>query len=1012
MVHPTWLSRTAATLSLPPSLPPSLLRPTLARGLGTAEHWAMPTPSTAQGANPLWKLAVDSSGGAKAGAKKKKRLKTAEEKMDGILLDLVETTVTRHRRIKLMWLRCLGRVGYVLSFSRLGRARARAVAIAREAIAMLMPRVLREESDGDEWGYGGEGLLARIRRGPEIPSPSELVRKYQEEFPEKSMEELVRMAVNEVAMIVERRFDEPVPQLFEMIENYKVEHPEKSLEELVAMVDIEMARTVRECLAEEERAWENREAWIALREGKNLNRKPPIGEREIFAVSRQTGRIGGLKGKILHAVSKALDLNPSTLTSVDPGNTASLDGNAPMRARVREKVKGQAAGFSPPQIDTADRLAALSEGRHVAYRKAISRHEDVMAGIRRLWHKCLMLEKLDWAFLIDERRSDEELLSKEGYMRLCVAITLALTSGLTREEAEQDAEIDWECDSSGWDELPWELFRRSYYDLVDMWTETMDVVEYVNFMKKLEVMITRTDAAFDINVKTERKKILLDRRQAAARAVREAAEERAAMERRGDPEKKETMGPTDAQTKVAPEQKRMEEDEANRRKELALAAKEMKQERERDRQKRVEEEEANRRKELALAAEMEQARQEKLRKREEEEEEHRRHFALMSAEREERLRKEREARALMFQAGAQERARISAGRRGRVAAATAELGGHMHTIDFAGEIRSAVLANAAVDELRPSPEEIERRRQARLAFLENRRAADEHLQRTKERVRRGPTIPVRGGEEWTRRLSLGYRPDHVNVNGFRRFRTGIKLPKRRSSRAELQGLTPAHACDNYTRSGGFRFKTFLSGGFELNDRSFTPLCRSDVEEALEIAATLDFGPKDHPLARSRSTSPQCTRASPNTHGLGRRDSGLPSPRSGRGRPVFGGPPKLRPGTSVPKAPLLVSAEPPPPWEPPSGLSTDRALDLILDALQSTQVIAGPRRSSAKAFRAAPGGEVFRREMFRIARGPATAATASPNDPVVTGGTPPLAPSQTTPAFALPRSTAARRSSLR
>ena len=132
VVHPTSLSRTAATLSLPPSLPPSLLRPTRARGLGTAERWAMPTPSTAQGANPLWKLAVDSSsGGAKAGAKKKKRLKTAEEKMDGILLDLVETTVTRHRRIKLMWLRCLGRVGYALSFSRLGRARARAVAIAR-----------------------------------------------------------------------------------------------------------------------------------------------------------------------------------------------------------------------------------------------------------------------------------------------------------------------------------------------------------------------------------------------------------------------------------------------------------------------------------------------------------------------------------------------------------------------------------------------------------------------------------------------------------------------------------------------------------------------------------------------------------------------------------------------------------------------------------------------------------------------------------------------------------------
>ena len=118
-------------------------------------------------------------------------------------------------------------------------------------------------------------------------------------------------------------------------------------------------------------------------------------------------------------------------------------------------------------------------------RKGLREHPAIVACIHRWWY-CLLIPTFD------ANRNGK--LDKDEYMIFHKCLNMALQSGvegldnrtpLSPAVQTQMALEDWEEDTQGTGSVNIERFKSALFELVDMWTETTDPQEYLDFLEYL-----------------------------------------------------------------------------------------------------------------------------------------------------------------------------------------------------------------------------------------------------------------------------------------------------------------------------------------------------------------------------------------------------------------------------------------------------------------------------------------------------------------------------------------------
>ena len=91
--------------------------------------------------------------------------------------------------------------------------------------------------------------------------------------------------------------------------------------------------------------------------------------------------------------------------------------------------------------------------------------------------------------------SAEQRMPKATYVYVHRRISMALAPELSEAEAAEAAEEDW-VDDSGWlgqvqNEIAFDNYAGGLFGVADMWTESVDELEYVIFANKLYRRITK-----------------------------------------------------------------------------------------------------------------------------------------------------------------------------------------------------------------------------------------------------------------------------------------------------------------------------------------------------------------------------------------------------------------------------------------------------------------------------------------------------------------------------------------
>ena len=91
--------------------------------------------------------------------------------------------------------------------------------------------------------------------------------------------------------------------------------------------------------------------------------------------------------------------------------------------------------------------------------------------------------------------SDAHELVCERYVEFSIRIYKAMIENFDLAEAEQSARDDWEDDSRGEPTLGRERFMDSMFELADVWTHSMEPVEYASFLKTLFAQVVIEEGA-------------------------------------------------------------------------------------------------------------------------------------------------------------------------------------------------------------------------------------------------------------------------------------------------------------------------------------------------------------------------------------------------------------------------------------------------------------------------------------------------------------------------------------
>ena len=87
-------------------------------------------------------------------------------------------------------------------------------------------------------------------------------------------------------------------------------------------------------------------------------------------------------------------------------------------------------------------------------------------------------------------KTESGRVSKEVYIGICLRISKVVLPGYSEADRRQVIEDDWGNDSQGAETLDYFLFYRAIFQLADIWTNSLDVQEYVDFLTKIFRRIT------------------------------------------------------------------------------------------------------------------------------------------------------------------------------------------------------------------------------------------------------------------------------------------------------------------------------------------------------------------------------------------------------------------------------------------------------------------------------------------------------------------------------------------
>ena len=106
-----------------------------------------------------------------------------------------------------------------------------------------------------------------------------------------------------------------------------------------------------------------------------------------------------------------------------------------------------------------------------------------------------------WNITQLSKSSDNNHLTKEGYIQLNRMLHLALVPIEEKEVLERSVLVDWKKDSQGNEELSYDLFFESMFELVDIWCEEIDSFEYVAFLDRVLDAIAVRDVNGDVHLR-------------------------------------------------------------------------------------------------------------------------------------------------------------------------------------------------------------------------------------------------------------------------------------------------------------------------------------------------------------------------------------------------------------------------------------------------------------------------------------------------------------------------------
>ena len=146
-------------------------------------------------------------------------------------------------------------------------------------------------------------------------------------------------------------------------------------------------------------------------------------------------------------------------------------------------------------------------------RNSLRMHPEIIACSDRWWH-CLLIPTFD--------ANSNGKLEQDEYIIFHKCLNMALQAGveglgdsqpISPQKATQMALEDWEEDSGGTGTVDSERFKKALFELADMWTETTDVQEYIDFLEFLFSSMSNAMKTFPHLTDSQRQNIQFQVRQ-------------------------------------------------------------------------------------------------------------------------------------------------------------------------------------------------------------------------------------------------------------------------------------------------------------------------------------------------------------------------------------------------------------------------------------------------------------------------------------------------------------------
>lgn len=121
----------------------------------------------------------------------------------------------------------------------------------------------------------------------------------------------------------------------------------------------------------------------------------------------------------------------------------------------------------------------------LAVRARIRRHQKVVNELQLWWVAAQRSMRQSHG-----KAYEASKLSRDEYIRISRLLSKVLLESYDADEAQQCAEEDFEADAGGGDTISREQFMDGIYELADVYTRTVEVQEYVEFLQTLFERIT------------------------------------------------------------------------------------------------------------------------------------------------------------------------------------------------------------------------------------------------------------------------------------------------------------------------------------------------------------------------------------------------------------------------------------------------------------------------------------------------------------------------------------------